>query len=248
MVTTSSLHIPDPETVSRGRANPRPLRHPRSRALGVALAALSGVLVVAAVALVVAWKVGGLVPLVVTSGSMSPGMPAGSLLFVREVPDTAVRVGDVITFDAPGAAGRVTHRVIERIERGGRPYFRTQGDANEQPDNWYVAAAGAGGEGRFQPGFTYSSGKAVRRVAHIPLAGRLFAVTVRPHVRAVLLWSALGLVGLNILALLWLAPARRARSHRWQSPEAAMEELVVLWSADPLWAGEEARSHDAQAA
>lgn len=83
--------------------------------------------------------------LVVRSGSMTPTMPIGSVVFYHREPASAVRVGQVILFDEPGnAAVRVTHRVHEIVHSAGATYFITKGDANPAPDNWRVRAAGAG--------------------------------------------------------------------------------------------------------
>lgn len=83
--------------------------------------------------------------LVVRSGSMSPTIPTGSVVFYRKVQSSQVRVGDVIVFNVPGRSGlRVTHRV-HAIKTGpsGR-YFVTKGDANSAPDDWQIPAVGTG--------------------------------------------------------------------------------------------------------
>ena len=83
--------------------------------------------------------------LVVRSGSMSPTIPTGSIVFYRPVQASAVRVGDVIVFNEPGNTGiRVTHRVaaIQRTATGS--YFKTKGDANASIDDWRIPATGTG--------------------------------------------------------------------------------------------------------
>jgi len=83
--------------------------------------------------------------LVVRSGSMSPTIPTGSVVFYHRVAASQVKVGDVIVFARPGnASERVTHRVV-RIEKGatGR-YFVTKGDANGAVDDWQIPAVGEG--------------------------------------------------------------------------------------------------------
>lgn len=82
---------------------------------------------------------------VVLSSSMSPAMEAGDVVFVAEVPPERIEEGDVITFEPPAGHGeygtdRVTHRVVEVVERDDGLYFRTQGDANEEPDRALVPA------------------------------------------------------------------------------------------------------------
>jgi signal peptidase len=78
---------------------------------------------------------------VVLSGSMKPALPVGSVAFVRQAEAETIEVGDVLTFYHPESRSPVlvTHRVIEvvRDERLGRA-FRTQGDANDIPDEWLV--------------------------------------------------------------------------------------------------------------
>ena len=83
--------------------------------------------------------------LVVRSGSMSPTIPTGSVVFYRKIKAADVKVGQIIVFNRPGVPGeRVTHRVY-RVATGptGR-YFETKGDANAAPDDWRVPAVGTG--------------------------------------------------------------------------------------------------------
>ncbi len=66
----------------------------------------------------------------VTTGSMSPAIPEGSLCVVnRNTPFSELHTGDVITFRS-GNSLRVTHRVI-RIEGDG---IITKGDAGNAED------------------------------------------------------------------------------------------------------------------
>ena len=229
VVTAQSMAIHPAQTDH----DPRGGRHARRSPLGLLLR-LAGfgwklgcvTIVLAVLSLAIAWKALGLVPLVVTSGSMSPGMPTGSLAFVREVPDSSIRVGDVITFDAPGKRGRVTHRVIERIQRNDRWYFRTKGDANGSPDRWREVMEESAGKSKYEPGFSYRNGTAIKRVFDMPYAGRLFAITSRPAVRKGLLYTALGLMALRILSSIWISPRVRTNpgsntfADPWDEPES----------------------------
>ena len=70
---------------------------------------------------------------VVLTGSMRPAIDPGDVVYVSSVPAASIAVGDVITFDRGGDVP-TTHRVIEVVERDGERLFRTQGDANEDPD------------------------------------------------------------------------------------------------------------------
>lgn len=79
--------------------------------------------------------VGGM-PLSVLTGSMSPHLPAGTLVVTKPTSAEEIGVGDVITFQIEsGKPAVVTHRVIERsIDSNGEVSFTTQGDANNTPD------------------------------------------------------------------------------------------------------------------
>ena len=66
----------------------------------------------------------------VVSGSMSPAIPVGSVIYVKPVPPEDVLPGDVIAFRSEGAV--VTHRVAENLFVEGS--FVTKGDANETED------------------------------------------------------------------------------------------------------------------
>ena len=68
---------------------------------------------------------------VITSRSMEPSIPIGSLIFVRSVRADRVRVGDVLTFFSPDWQIVVTHRVSGIDRSGDEPVFTTRGDAND---------------------------------------------------------------------------------------------------------------------
>lgn len=82
----------------------------------------------------------------VLSGSMTPGLPVGGMVFTRPVDPADVEVGDVITFEHHAdPTARVTHRVIAVDTSTGVPVFTTQGDANEDPDAEPVPASAVQG-------------------------------------------------------------------------------------------------------
>ena len=88
--------------------------------------------------------------LIVRSGSMSPTIPTGSIVFYRKIAASKVKVGDVIVFTKPGdPSERVTHRVYKIGQSPTGPYFETKGDANGAPDDWRVPAVGTGWIERF---------------------------------------------------------------------------------------------------
>lgn len=109
-----------------------------SRLDGVSIRHVAGVLVLLLViAPFAAYTAPGLAgadeSYIVLTGSMRPAIDPGDVVFVSSVPAASIGVGDVITFDRGGDVP-TTHRVIEVVERDGELLFRTQGDANEDPD------------------------------------------------------------------------------------------------------------------
>ena len=71
----------------------------------------------------------------VLTGSMTPGIPVGSIVLVRPVDPGTLQVGDVATYEkTPGKAVYVTHR-IAKIDTSATPTrFTFKGDANRGPD------------------------------------------------------------------------------------------------------------------
>lgn len=79
---------------------------------------------------------------VITSGSMEPEIPTGSLVYAREADPSALETGDVIVFDTgPDSAldTVVTHRVVKNDPVAEQ--LITKGDANETEDLRPVAYA-----------------------------------------------------------------------------------------------------------
>jgi signal peptidase len=88
--------------------------------------------------------------LIVRSGSMSPAIPTGSIVFYTKKDASKVKVGDVIVFSRPGVPNeKVTHRVFKIGTGPTGKYFVTKGDANGTPDDWQVPAVGTGWIARF---------------------------------------------------------------------------------------------------
>jgi signal peptidase len=71
---------------------------------------------------------------------MEPALPPGSLVMVRPVKPHEVGVGSVITYQLQSKQPEVvTHRVVTMgVRENGSPVFRTQGDANPDPDPKWV--------------------------------------------------------------------------------------------------------------
>ncbi len=85
---------------------------------------------------------------VVYSGSMSPSLPAGSLIAVK--PEKNYSVGDVVSFKRSGGQ-IVTHRVTKvlRDETSGGAVYETKGDANNASDRELISKEQIIGEGFF---------------------------------------------------------------------------------------------------
>lgn len=82
-------------------------------------------------------------PVTVLSGSMRPTFSPGDMIVVRPEPVSAVRVGQVISYQVPTGAHQVeTHRIVRILSGGAHPVIQTQGDANNAPDQWTAKLEG----------------------------------------------------------------------------------------------------------
>lgn len=72
--------------------------------------------------------------MVVLSGSMTPNIPVGSVVYVQKA--HTYTIGDVISFSNP-AGITVTHRIVEIVDNDGI-FYRTKGDANRVADQELV--------------------------------------------------------------------------------------------------------------
>ena len=134
---------------------------------------------------------------VITSGSMTGTYDRGSVVFDRVVPTASLRAGDVITFQPPGHAGLVTHRITSvRTVRGER-VFTTKGDANRTPDAW-----GA---------IKLANAKQARVAFHVPYVGYGIAALSERRVRMLVVGLPAMLIALSTLAGLWRDTSPNAR-------------------------------------
>ena len=87
----------------------------------------------------------------VLTGSMEPAYPVGSLIYVKPVDASELRVNDVITFSVtPGVIA--THRIVEVVPDENNPLivrYRTKGDANKDVDAALVSAGNIVGKVMF---------------------------------------------------------------------------------------------------
>jgi signal peptidase len=68
-------------------------------------------------------------------GSMMPTIPIGSVVAVKSVGASTIKVGDIITFRTCTEADKVvTHRVVEVSNDSGALSFHTAGDSNANSD------------------------------------------------------------------------------------------------------------------
>lgn len=110
-------------------------------------------MVILAVAATLAVAVGipraaGATPYTVLTGSMRPELPPGTLVVVRPAQADDIAIGDVITYQLESAKPAVvTHRVVAVAPaEDGSTLFQTQGDANDAPDERWVAPVQIRGE------------------------------------------------------------------------------------------------------
>ncbi len=71
-------------------------------------------------------------PYIVTSGSMEPSIPAGSLIYVKPTGFDRLKEGMVITYVLPSGSPVITHRIVRTDPKKNRVF--TKGDANSQED------------------------------------------------------------------------------------------------------------------
>ncbi|HEU5006133.1 MAG TPA: signal peptidase I [Jatrophihabitantaceae bacterium] len=85
--------------------------------------------------------------LTVLTGSMTPGIPVGSVVIDRPVDPGTLKVGDVATYQkAPGVDEYITHRIV-KIDTSTQPAtFTFKGDANRGPDITPVPAGAIRGK------------------------------------------------------------------------------------------------------
>lgn len=82
--------------------------------------------------LLVGARVFGLQAYAVLSGSMEPTYHVGSIIYVKSVDPSEIKVGDPITFVMNEQLTVATHRVV-RIDTENSAFY-TKGDANDDPD------------------------------------------------------------------------------------------------------------------
>ncbi|MBS4174342.1 signal peptidase I [Bacillus sp. FJAT-49736] len=74
----------------------------------------------------------------VLSGSMSPRVEAGDVVIVKPSDPMQAKVNDVITYKLDSNT-LVTHRIVKVMNKDGKVFFQTKGDANNVADEKLVA-------------------------------------------------------------------------------------------------------------
>lgn len=75
--------------------------------------------------------------LAIGSGSMEPNIKVGDMVLVEKTDDfDRIEEGDVLVYRHANVV--MVHRLVGRDEQGEEYYFKTQGDANESEDAWWV--------------------------------------------------------------------------------------------------------------
>lgn len=147
-MTTSPQTTPQDNDASASSTGPR--RGVAGRVVAWVVMIAAGLVVLGLVAITIGPRFLPYQALIVRSGSMSPTIPTGSIVFYTKIPSAQVKVGDVIVFTKPGdTTEKVTHRVYQIGHSATGEYFITKGDANGTPDDWRVPAVGTGWIARF---------------------------------------------------------------------------------------------------
>ncbi|AYF98799.1 signal peptidase I [Protaetiibacter intestinalis] len=144
--------------------------------------------------------VGWVQPLIVVSGSMSPKIATGDLLFAVPVEARELRVGEVATLPNPQTGRYITHRIVG-IEQLGQDYLVTmQGDANGTPDP--------------EPYRVASDDRVWHPVVTVPGAGAVLERVLRPAVIVPAIVALVALIGFTMVP----SGRRRAHAHRAGDP------------------------------
>src|SRR6202451_2443871 len=128
-------------------------------------------------------------PVTVLSGSMRPTFSPGDMVIDFPEPVSAVRVGQVISYQVPVGIHQVeTHRIVRILQGGAHPTIQTQGDANNYHDPWTAKLEG---------------NTAWRMVAVIPHLGYVVNWLRGPTLQKAAIFVAPALLALLILSEIW---------------------------------------------
>jgi signal peptidase I len=131
-VTTDEAVTPnDDERVAPLAASGRPRANVAQTVWYGTVALLAAFLVICAV-----WTLTGGRTFVVSTPSMSPGIPVGSLVLTRPLPASGPKVGQIIAFHPPNEPKTTyTHRLVKILPD---QTYSTKGDLDTSPDAWVI--------------------------------------------------------------------------------------------------------------
>lgn len=167
------------------------------------LLALSAFVLIAGVFLP---RLAGATPYTITTGSMKPSYPPGTLVIAKPVALENLKPGDAITYQLEsGRPQVVTHRIVGTATTlQGDPLFQTQGDANDTPDRNLVYPVQIKGKVWY----------------HVPFMGHSSALMSGEH-RTWITYGIGGLLALYSLTMFWGAiVSRRPRPPKAPRPPA----------------------------
>jgi signal peptidase len=128
------LSKPGPDSDADPVPSEQAARRPRAASVVTEIALTLGALLgVAVMGVTVVAAHTGIQPLVVRSGSMEPTIHTGSMVLVKRIDASEIKVGDIVAVERPDHT-RVTHRVLALQPKGGTVELTLKGDANEDPD------------------------------------------------------------------------------------------------------------------
>jgi signal peptidase len=129
----------------RARRPAAPVR--RALALLRRLGLYVAVAVAGAALVAVGWRLLSGQLYVMTTDSMAPSLPSGSLLLALPTDPATIAPGEIVVFQSPfDQHGTVTHRVIGVTLEPQGAILQTRGDANPTVDPWPVSASAVRGK------------------------------------------------------------------------------------------------------
>jgi signal peptidase len=151
------------------------------------------------------------VAMTVLTGSMTPGIPVGSVVIDRPVDPGTLRVGDVATYQAePGVEKYVTHRIVA-IDTDTTPTtFTFKGDANRAADIDPVPATAIRGQVWF----------------HVPYLGTIRDALQSHGMRGLVLAAVLVILGGYSLFQIYSGLRDSARKRRSSGEGAASSDVA----------------------
>ncbi|MDQ4501256.1 signal peptidase I [Sinomonas sp. ASV322] len=131
------------------------------------------------------------------TGSMAPLINPGDVVVSVKTPTSALKVGDIITYQIPVQDQRVeTHRIATVTrEAAGSTIITTKGDANNGPDPWTAVI---------------TDNTVYTAAAVVPHLGDAIRVVRSPAVGSALTFGAPSLLVAMLLVSIWRRPAARA--------------------------------------